>query len=68
MYYRSWLDQVFSARQALTGGVIRRSVESISEFSSLEAFIAEVQRRGFHAVRSGGQVVVFCSGQLEMLC
>lgn len=56
-----WLDQIFSAKAAQKGGVVRRSRNWIAEQVGEEVFIGEVRRRGFHLLECGPQWVVVCA-------
>jgi hypothetical protein len=65
----AWLDLVFSAKAVEKGGVVRRSVASVESEIGRAFFIAEVQRRGFHCVECGGQMIVICNrGQMQVIC
>lgn len=65
----TWVDEVFSAKAAARGGVVRRAVHDVEREIGRASFINEVQRRGYHLVECGGQFVVFCnSGQIKILC
>lgn len=57
-----WLRQMFSAKAVHTGGVIRRSVATVEREIGRERLIEEVDRRGFHLIECGGQMVVICNG------
>lgn len=64
---RSWLDQLFSAKAVARGGLVRRSIVSVEEEVGRAVLLAEVRRRGFHLVETGGQFVVFCNqGRLRV--
>ena len=56
-----WLRTVFSARAAAGGGVVRRQTRDIDRIVGRDRFLAELRRRGFHAVENGGQTVIFCN-------
>ncbi|MCT4553792.1 MAG: N-(5'-phosphoribosyl)anthranilate isomerase [Pelagimonas sp.] len=56
-----WLQRAFSARAALSGGVIRRQSRDIDRIVGRARFLHELERRGFHAVENGGQTVIFCN-------
>lgn len=65
----AWIDQIFAADAAAQGGVVRRSRESVEQYSSLRELVAEAKRRNFHVVETGGQVVVLChEGDLVIHC
>jgi len=64
-----WIDQIFSARAARSGGVVRRSVIWIEREVGRKRFETEVRARKFHMIECGGQFVVICnSGGLQVIC
>ena len=66
---KPWMEDVFSAKSATRGGVVRRAVRDVEREVGRAAFLEEVRRRGFHLVECGGQFIVICnSGQMRVLC
>jgi hypothetical protein len=64
-----WLAHMFEAKTASRGGIVRRSVESVEREVGRAVFLAEVQRRGFHCVECGGQLIVICNrGHMQVIC
>ena len=59
----AWLAQVFSSREALRGGIVKRQVRDVERLVGRAAFSAEVRRRGFQAVENGRHFVVFCNSR-----
>ena len=57
----TWMRNVFSAKAVGQGGVIRRAVRDVERYAGRDAFLREVQRRGFTLVENNGQLVVFCN-------
>ncbi|WP_372837168.1 hypothetical protein [Puniceibacterium confluentis] len=55
------MRQIFSAKAALDGGSVRRSLHDIERVIGLENFLYELDRRGYSAVANAGQVVIFCN-------
>lgn len=55
------MQQVFDAKAARQGGVVRRSRRDIDRTVGWPQFEAELRRRGYHAVENCGQVVIFCN-------
>ena len=55
------MQQVFDAKAARQGGVVRRSRRDIDRTVGWAMFEAELRRRGYHAVENSGQVVIFCN-------
>ena len=56
-----WLTQLFAARIAAEGGIVRRKVADIERLVGRRRFLQEVDRRGFHVIENAGQFVVFCN-------
>ncbi len=56
-----WMIDLFSARAAARGGVIRRKIRDIERYVGRREFDDELRRRGFHAVENAGQLVIFCN-------
>ncbi|MDF1855496.1 N-(5'-phosphoribosyl)anthranilate isomerase [Pseudooceanicola sp.] len=64
-----WLNQVFAAKAARNGGVVRRNLRDVEREVGLDWFRHEIRRRGFHAVENAGQIVVFCNNApVRVLC
>lgn len=62
-----WLRQMMSSQAARDGGVIRRRVRDVDRIIGREAFVREMQRRGFHVVENAGQFVIFCNREAVRL-
>lgn len=58
-----WVVQIFSARSAAEGGIVRRKVADVERLIGRERFLYEVRRRGFRAIENAGQFVIFCNRQ-----
>ena len=56
-----WLRQLFSAKAAVDGGVIRRQVRDVERILGRDCFETEVRRRGYRMVESSGQYIIFCN-------
>jgi hypothetical protein len=57
----AWVSHLFSSKAARDGGVIRRKLRDIERYVGREAFLQELQRRGFTAVENAGQLMIFCN-------
>ncbi len=57
----NWIRNVFSAKAVGRGGVIHRAARDVERYAGRDAFLHEVQRRGFTLVENGDQLVVFCN-------
>lgn len=65
----AWIDVLFSAQAVARGGVVRRSSAWVAREIGRERFIAEVRRRGYHLVETGGQLIVICNSDgLRVIC
>ncbi|MEM8824343.1 MAG: N-(5'-phosphoribosyl)anthranilate isomerase [Pseudomonadota bacterium] len=58
-----WLTTVFSAKAAMRGHTVRRSIRDIDAMIQRDVFLQEVRRRGFSAVQNGDQIIVFCNNE-----
>ena len=56
-----WMRQLFSARAAGEGGVIRRKIRDVDRIVGIEAFQAEIARRGFQPLVNADQFIVLCN-------
>lgn len=64
-----WIKQMFSAKAAMNGGVIRRSQSWVEAEVGRRALTEEVRKRGFHMIECGGQFVIICNrGGLRVVC
>ena len=59
----NWMRQVFSAKAAQEGGVVRHKVADVHRIVGCLNFETEVRRRGFRAVQNGQDYVVFCNSE-----
>ena len=58
-----WMNDIFAAKAAQRGGIVRRSVRDIEREVGRDVFLAEVRRRGYALVENGGQWIVFCNNE-----
>ncbi|MCY1127542.1 N-(5'-phosphoribosyl)anthranilate isomerase [Frigidibacter sp. RF13] len=56
-----WLRQIFAARAATDGGIVRRQVRDVERIVGRARFEAELRHRGYRAVENAGQFVIFCN-------
>jgi hypothetical protein len=64
-----WLDQVFKAKSATQGGIVRRNIRDVDRKIGRERLELEVRRRGFHMIECGGQFIIICTRQhLRVIC
>ncbi|MEM8577770.1 MAG: N-(5'-phosphoribosyl)anthranilate isomerase [Pseudomonadota bacterium] len=56
-----WLDQIFSSKSALGGGVVRRKVRDVERLVGRSLFREELRKRGYRAVENNGTFVIFCN-------
>lgn len=65
----AWLRHLFAAQAVQKAGVLRRAVADVEREVGRPAFIAEVQRRGFHLLEVGGHFLIICQpGAVRMIC
>lgn len=62
-----WIVQIFTARSAAEGGIVRRKVADVERLVGRQRFLREVHRRGFRVVENAGQFVIFCNRQPVLL-
>lgn len=66
---QDWLDQVFRAKSAKTGGIVRRKVRDAEREIGRDALELAVRRRGFHMIECGPDFVIFCNSEpLRVIC
>ncbi len=64
----AWVHQIFDAKSAKTGGVLRRKVASVEKYASEQKLVREVKRRGFHALRVEDHYLIICAtGRFKLL-
>jgi hypothetical protein len=64
-----WIVQLFRAKAAAEGGILRRKVADVERLVGRRRFLFEVKRRGYHAVENAGQFVIFCNTEpVTRLC
>lgn len=65
----NWLAEIFAAKAAKRGGIVRRAVRDVEREIGRDALVAEVKRRRFHLVENGGQFIIICNdGGLRVIC
>lgn len=57
----SWIDQIFDAQQVNSGNAVRRNIEDVKRYASMEELISEVKERNYHLVECGEQVIIICN-------
>ncbi|MDJ0822115.1 MAG: N-(5'-phosphoribosyl)anthranilate isomerase [Paracoccaceae bacterium] len=63
IHQEAWLETIFSSRNAIRGGVIRRQTSDIHRIVGRDRFLAELERRGYRAVENAGQTIIFCNAE-----
>lgn len=58
-----WLRQIFTAKAARDGGIVRRSLDDVDRILGRDRLERELLRRGYHAVENAGQIVIFCNNE-----
>lgn len=57
----AWLTQIFASSSARRGGIVKRQVRDVERLVGREAFLREIERRGFQVLENGGHFVIFCN-------
>ncbi len=57
----AYMADVFGAKAVRDGKIIRRNLRDIDRYVGRDAFVSELNRRGFRAVENAGQMVIFCN-------
>jgi hypothetical protein len=66
---QDWLDQIFRAKAAQTGGVVRRKIRDVEREVGRDALELAVRRRGFHLIECDRDFVIICSGApMRVIC
>jgi hypothetical protein len=64
-----WINKIFRASAAKNGKIVRRSKADVLRNGGYKALLAEVKKRKFHMLRTGGQYVIICNkGYFKTLC
>ncbi|MCB6176892.1 N-(5'-phosphoribosyl)anthranilate isomerase [Rhodobacter sp. Har01] len=58
---QQFYSELFGSRAARNGEVIRRKIRDVERIVGREAFLQEMQRRGYAVVENAGQYVIFCN-------
>ena len=58
-----YVRNMFTAKAARDGGIVRRSIRDIERVMGRDAFLDEMRRRGFTTVENAGQFVIFCNSE-----
>ena len=56
-----WLEQLLSSGEARSGGAVKRQIRDVESLVGRDAFLAEVERRGFQVVQNNRHFVIFCN-------
>ena len=66
---QDWLDQIFRAKAAASGGVVRRKVCDVEREIGRDALELAVRRRGFHLLECGTDFVIVCNtAPIRVVC
>lgn len=66
----AWIDQIFNAKAANNGGLVRRSKTDVEKYASLAELVAEIKNRKFHLLETDADYLIVCdtAGTLKVLC
>ncbi len=63
-----WLNQMFAAKAAQRGGVVRRSFSWVDREVGRDMFLSAVRARGYRVIETADQYVVVChNGPIRIL-
>ena len=63
-----WLNQMFAAKAARKGALVRRSFAWVDREVGRERFLRDVRQRGFHLIETADQYIVVChNGPIRIL-
>ena len=57
-----WISQLFAAKAARRGAVVRRSLTWVDREVGRDRFCREVRQRGYHLIQTADQFIVVCHG------
>ncbi|KGB82982.1 MAG: N-(5'-phosphoribosyl)anthranilate isomerase [Confluentimicrobium sp.] len=64
-----WLNQIFAAKSAASGGVVRRKIVDVERKIGRQRLELEVRKRGFHMIECGAQFVIICDPtEVKLIC
>ena len=64
----TFLERIFLSKAVQKGQSVRRSLDSIDEYTSREAIKEEVKRRNFQIIEAGNQWIIICnSGRVKTI-
>jgi hypothetical protein len=58
-----WLNDLFTCKAVQQGGVIRRKRRDVERFVGMEAFLQEVNHRGFHVAKTRANCSSFATAR-----
>ena len=58
-----WLQQVFDAKAARQGGIVRRKRCDIERKVGWARFEHEIRRRGYQALENYNQIIIICNAE-----
>jgi hypothetical protein len=65
----AWNRQIFSAGAVNKGNVVRRKRADVFKFGDIDELVLEVQRRRFHMLETGDQLIIICNpGVVRVVC
>lgn len=61
-----WVEQIFEAKAAQFGGVLKRHVNSVLKHASEEQLVSAATQRGFHIKKTLTHYLIFCSSNVTL--
>lgn len=67
---KRWINRIFSAKSARTGGIVYRGVDQVNQWASLKELRDAVLERNFHMLRVGELYVIVCQhpADIKVVC
>ena len=56
-----WIEDIFDAKAARCGGVLKRKIDSVTKHASEKQLIEGARRRGFHVKKGQTHYLIICS-------
>lgn len=66
----AWVQQWFDeTQQANRGGVIRRNIDDVAKYTSVDEGLTRLDYRRWHVIETGDELVVLChEGDVRIYC
>lgn len=63
-----WIGQIFKAGQVNKGNIVRRDINSVEKYASIDELKSAAKARGFKIVQIGNQLIILCNdGDIKII-